>query len=419
MRPAFGLGRRHAQWLVTGLAVAAGASLLHALFRHAGNPAPQEPLAGSMEGLRFSGLPKTPPEDASHALICLADEAPHDDGTEAPIAVPAGQRDAGPAANDAPDRTVLSTGPARKASSRLAGRLQALTRAIETILADEDRGAAGQGLALVDLARQEAGGSLGSPQVAALGRMVSAYQASRFWRQSVHMQIFILALEESIKPARIQPVHLQQFLRIWTWRWGDCAHRPGTSAPADGRVPPHVYTWNLVEMLGPDVKAGGLLDPLIAAITRAPEGMPRHGARWDPTMREHAYWVAIALNQVLTAKPFHAHPPRDPQTGRLDFGQAYRILHTFLQTPAADARWKPTILRVLEAMEPTDLSNRPVMTKAQWEALLLLVTQSHVAETQPVLPFPTTMNEAITALIDPQAYRQGEVDTTRVKLKIH
>lgn len=372
-----------------------------------------------MEGLTSLGLPPTTPEDASIARICLADEVPHDDWTEAPVTVPAGQRDASTAATDAPDGAAPSAGPARKTSSRLAGKLQALTQAIETILANEGLDAMDQGIALADLARREAGGALGSPQVAALGRMVSAYQASRFWRQSVHMQIFILAMEESIKPARIQPVHLQQFLRLWQWRWGDCAHLKGTSAPSDGTVPPHLYTWNIVEMLGADARAASLLDPLIAAITRAPEGMPREGDRWDRTMRDHAYWVAVALQQVLTAKPFRAGPDGDLLTGKLDSGQAHRILHTFLQTPAADIRWKPMILRVLEAMVPTDLLTRPLMGKAQWQALLLMAAQSHIRETQPQLPLPTSVDEAVTAMVDPEGYRQGAVDKARIKIKFH
>lgn len=442
-RSAMGLCRRKVRWLATGLAAAVGVSLLQALTRQAGVPPAPGPWAGPPEVPKpFVGHPQGP-GNASQVLpfeaMCHPDEAPRVAKRQDPAPdrhgppswtslppeatstqrKPAATASAVAATTEGPDRARPSAGPAGKATSRLPSKIQALTQAIEAILADEEMAAEGQTSALVELVNREALGAIGLPRVAALGRVVTAYQASRFWRQDVPMQIFISAMEWAIKPDRIRSVHLQQLLRLWHWQWGDCAHTPGTFEPTDGRVPPHLLTWNIVEMLGDDVQGADLLDRLITAITKAPEGMPQHGARWDATMRDHAYWVATAMLQVLTANPFSAAPSGDSETGALQFGQAYRILYIFLQTPATDVRWKPVILRVLEAMVPTDASNQPLMTKAQWETLLLRVTQAHIGKKQPQLPAPSSLDAAITALVDPDAYRRGEIDKTKFKVRFH
>ncbi len=59
------------------------------------------------------------------------------------------------------------------------------------------------------------------------------------------------------------------------------------------------------------------------------------------------------------------------------------------------------------------------MSKTHWQALLLMAAQSHISETQPQLPLPTSLDEAITAMVDPEGYRQGAVDKARIKIKFH
>lgn len=447
-----GLGRRKAQWLPTGLLVAAAASLIHTLTRNAGIATSPVPWAGPVEMPKPFGGHAAGSGNASDAMRCEASDAPPHATPEAPPGVHGSQKDAGlPSAaemNASPDLAVAeptllgptlwtsllpegahaqreteasehagapAAGSAGKAASRQSGQIRALTQAIEAILADEAMPREARSiLALAELARKDAGASSSAEPAATLSRMVTAFRSSRFSRQYMEMQLFIWSMDQFVEKNWCGDGRFDHLLRLWTWRWGDCAHEPGKITPKDARVPPHALTMVVTAMLGESLPAEYLLQRFIAAITRAPDGMPKSDVLGDQTTLHHADWVAFALKKVLAAKAFRTTSPDNSQTGKVDFGQAYRILSMFMNTPAADGRWKPSILRMLEAEPLKDEASQPLMTKDEWEMLLLLVVQSHLAETRPQLARPGSMDAAITALVNPARYRQGKTDAFKV-----
>jgi len=237
-------------------------------------------------------------------------------------------------------------------------------------------------------------------------KMVDAYRDSRHWRETLPMKTFMQTMIRATDLAEASDAHLERLLRVWQWRYGDDdVFKPEKQKPFDSKVMRNSIIWQVAAALGHGSITQSQLAILIGVASREPEGIPP-GKFDDGILLKHAWWVTGALSQVMAStNPQPLFGPGSEQA-ELDTQHVLACLQHFFRTPAKDSRWKPLVLLMLDRGGPVLQS--PRIDPARWKALLVEAARLHLDETRTTSRPVTSLDEAISAMLDPDLFASGQ-----------
>jgi hypothetical protein len=237
-------------------------------------------------------------------------------------------------------------------------------------------------------------------------KMVDAYRNSRHWRETLPMKTFMQTMIRATDLAEASDAHLERLLRVWQWRYGDDdVFKPEKQKPFDSKVMRNSIIWQVAAALGHGSITQSQLAILIGVASREPEGIPP-GKFDDGILLKHAWWVTGALSQVMAStNPQPLFGPGSEQA-ELDTQHVLACLQHFFRTPAKDSRWKPLVLLMLDRGGPVLQS--PRIDPARWKALLVEAARLHLDETRTTSRPVTSLDEAISAMLDPDLFASGQ-----------
>ena len=226
------------------------------------------------------------------------------------------------------------------------GGTKLLSKAMETILVEDEAIPVVKGLAGILLSPDKAGMALWR-----VDRRVDAFRASRYWRENDPTTHFLIAMLELMGNRHIQESQLRHLMRIWSWRYGDLRGSPKEeiSDPLSATLSASIVG-TTAYLLGGPAMSDGHLRILFDTACRQPEGTPPVRSK-DQVLSRHGASVAHALLYLTQSLSEPLSKGRQGRSGRLDEAQLRRCLRLLMEDSALEPRWKNAILDGFDSLE--------------------------------------------------------------------
>lgn len=196
-------------------------------------------------------------------------------------------------------------------------------------------------------------------------------------------------------------------MRTWSWRYGEAEARKASGHHLKEASLVKSFTYALAQGLGGPSMPESQLRRLFATACREPDDIAP-GSITDSMLSRHAAWAASAMLQVIYAISRPSLQAASDDKKYIAAAQVMRCLHIFLRAPAADPRWKTTVVAALSVAElPVTQGTRQL--REAWRNIILTEVQKYVAQTVPGLEPAPDFKRCMTALHDPNLLRTGRL----------
>ena len=239
-----------------------------------------------------------------------------------------------------------------------------------------------------------------------LNPLVAGFRSSTGWRDVGKLFAFMETLTRAIARNPSQSAaHLEQLLRVWSWRFGETFRAKDGSDVNVGALMSSSIVRPVVTQLGGPRIPDAHLRLLVATISREPDDIPP-GEDSTTRLADHAMWVASALRQVVlhTATDWNRVTLTKRQAS--EEAQLRRCLRMMLEAPSQDPRWIPLIATILPDVGPVPAQGLR-MTPARWVYAVFDEFSQHTTKNYKGQSIPYYEYETLKGLVQKAAQSQA------------
>ncbi len=191
--------------------------------------------------------------------------------------------------------------------------------------------------------------------------------------------------------------NLPVLLGVWRWNYGETLRMDnGREVSVGALLASSIVPAIAVELGGPHMPESQLRQ-LVLAVCREPENIPPT-PQATGLLRTHARAVADALTQVVRLTTPGSSGESFAKRRQAEEAQLRRCLTMALDGPAADARWIPELVQVLQARGPQPVFGLAI-TPVHWARTVRQTFLAHTLAHHPASAIPPDRQRALNAMM--------------------